>query len=77
LVNRQSAPRLFHEELARAFELITTDPGVGLRCRETKLPNVRRIHLYRIQYYLYYHIHGESVGVLAFWHSNRGATPRL
>jgi plasmid stabilization system protein ParE len=52
--NRPIAPDAFREELQRAFDLITSQPQVGTRARNIKLAGVRRVHLSRIRYYLYY-----------------------
>jgi len=75
--NRPASPELLYQELRRVFELITTQPAVGLRVEDTKLPNVRRVQLLRVRYDLYYRVRGETVSVLAFWQANRGASPRL
>jgi plasmid stabilization system protein ParE len=75
--NRLAAPDLFHEELARGFELITTQPGIGTRYLDTRLPGVRRLHLYRIRYYLYYRVIDDTVEVLALWHTSRGHGPPI
>jgi plasmid stabilization system protein ParE len=75
--NRPAVRDLFRQELTHAFDLITTEPGVGSRARDATLPDVRRIHLYRIHYYLFYRVRGAVVDVLAFWHTNRGAAPQL
>ena len=75
--NRRAASNLLREELARGFELITTHPEAGPRTRDVTLPEVRRLHLYRIRYYLYYRANTESVKILAFWHTSRGQAPEL
>jgi plasmid stabilization system protein ParE len=43
----------------------------------TKLAGVRRIHLSRIRYHLYYRVasHGGAVEILALWHTSRGKGP--
>jgi plasmid stabilization system protein ParE len=78
-VNRPSAPRAFDEELQRALELISTHPSVGFKAANVKLPGVRRIHLSRIQYHVYYRLSsdGKTVEVLALWHARRGSGPSL
>jgi plasmid stabilization system protein ParE len=63
--NRPAAPALFHDELARAFDLITLQPDIAPIARELDLVGVRRFHLSRIRYHLYYRHRGDLVEVLA------------
>ena len=57
---------------------ITTHPDIGPRALDVDLPEVRRLHLLRIHYYLYYRAVGEdAVEVLALWHTSRGQGPFL
>lgn len=75
--NRTAAPNAIQEELQRAFALVASQPDIGGRAANVKLPNVRRIYLPRVKYHLYYHVIDapERVEVVAFWHSRRGAAP--
>ena len=76
--NRHGAPGLFGQELERGFDLITAQPRIGVPALDAGLEGVRRVHLYRIHYHLYYRISGEAtVEVLAFWHTSRGRGPDL
>jgi plasmid stabilization system protein ParE len=77
--NRPKAPKAFLEELERALQLISSQPMIGARARNTKLIGVRRIHLARVHYYLYYRLttESETIDVLALWHTSRGKTPPL
>jgi plasmid stabilization system protein ParE len=59
--NRPDAPDAVRQEIARAFGLISSQPQMGARAVRTKLPNVRRIHLARIRYHLYYRITSSAV----------------
>lgn len=73
--NRRAA-RLFGQEIARGFELIRRDPGIAERFHELDDREVRRLHLPRIRYFLYYEIGDpETVEVLALWHTSRGTGP--
>ena len=74
--NRLDAPRAIEEEVARAFALLALHPAIGARARNERLIGVRRIHLSRIHYYLYYRVSAEAVDVLAFWHTGRGSAPQ-
>ncbi|MBA3792206.1 MAG: type II toxin-antitoxin system RelE/ParE family toxin [Rubrobacter sp.] len=74
--NRPEAPEAFREEIESAFELLRTYPSVGARASNTRLAGVRRIHLSRIRYHLYYRvILSEAVEILALWHTARGPGP--
>jgi plasmid stabilization system protein ParE len=77
--NRPKAPNAIYEELDRASTLIALQPQIGARATNVSLSDVRRLHLARIRYYLYYRVatDPERVEVLAFWHASRGTTPRL
>lgn len=75
--NRPAARSLFHRELRRGFELVTTRPEAGPPALDVELSGVRRIHLYRIRYHLYYTIEGDSVEILALWHTSREERPPL
>jgi len=75
--NRPAARGLFREELKRGFEIITTQPGIGASALDSGLTGVRRLHLSRIRYHLYYRFTAEAVEVLALWHTSRGTGPSL
>ena len=75
--NRDLAPKAFDEDLAEAFLLLSAEPGVGARVLHARAEGVRRLHLARIRYHLYYRIRGGEVEVLALWHTSRGAEPSL
>ena len=77
--NRSKAPAAFDEDLQQALYTITTRPGVGTQARSAKLPGVRRVHLHRVRYYLYYRLSpsADEIVVLSLWHMSRGAEPRL
>ena len=75
--NRDKAPEAFFEELERGLQLISAQPEIGSKARNIKLAGIRRIHLSRIRYFLYYRVISspESVEVIAFWHANRETEP--
>ena len=75
--NRPLAPEAFDEELAEAFSLLAVEPGIGVPVGNTRAPGVRRLHLARIHYFLYYRVRGEEVQVLRIWHTSRGTDPGL
>ena len=75
--NRPAAPDLLSDELEKAFDLITTQPHIGPPAPNVKTPGVRRFHLSRIHYHLYYRPKPDVVEVLALWHVRRGSGPDL
>lgn len=79
LQHRDKAPDALAEEIERAFDLIQVLPHSGQRIRHPTIPHLRRLHLARIHYYLYYQLidDEEFVEVLSLWHVRRGQPPEL
>ena len=75
--NRPLAPEALDEELAEAFSLLSKQAAIGAPALNTNTKGVRRVHLARVHYYLYYKVRGDEVQVLALWHTSRGSGPRL
>lgn len=75
--NRPKAPNAVREELERAAVLISLQPESGALARNVSLAGVRRIHLTRIRYYLFYRVASEAIQILALWHSSRHGKPAL
>jgi len=75
--NRDLAPQAFDEDLAEAFLLLSAEPGVGALVLRPPAQGVRRLHLARIHYHLYYRLRGDQVEVLALWHTSRGGEPSI
>jgi len=75
--NRPAAPGAIREELDRVLDLLRVRPDIGTLARRATLSGVRRVTLSRIRYYLYYRVVGDTIQVLAFWHTSRGAGPRM
>jgi plasmid stabilization system protein ParE len=75
--NRPLAPEAFDEELGEAFSVLGAEPGIGAPVLNVQAEGVRRLHLARIHYYLYYRVRRGQVDVLALWHTSRGAGPSL
>jgi plasmid stabilization system protein ParE len=77
--NRPAAPGAVQQEIARVFRLIALQPGVGAQAKNAQLPGVRRVHLSRVHYHLYYRVRSDpgAVEILALWHTSRGTSPRV
>lgn len=71
--NRPAAPDAFHDAIRNAFELISTRPNIGAVAANVELAGVRRIHLSKVGYYLYYRVktRPKAVEVLTLWHTSR------
>jgi len=77
--NRPKAPEAFAEDLERVFEIISSLPGTGEPVFHSRVKGLRRLLMGRVRYHLYYNVdqEGETVEVLALWHTSRGTTPTL
>lgn len=75
--NRPLAPGALDEELAEAFSLLSAEPGLGAPALNARTEGVRRVHLARVHYHLYYRVRRSQVEVLALWHTSRGVGPSL
>lgn len=78
-VNRPAAPEAVEDEVRKALSLIRSNPRIGARASNVKLSGVRRVHLSRIHYHLYYRLLSDPpcVEVLALWHTRRGSGPGI
>lgn len=77
LENRPAAPDALRADLRGAFVLLLRQPGVGVKVGNARLNGVRRLHLGRIRYFIYYQVRNEELVVLSVWHSNRRRQPIL
>ena len=77
--NRPKAPGAIRAELDRAASLIALQPQIGTRARNVALHGVRRLHLARIHYDLYYRRleAPPRLEILAFWHASRASRPPI
>lgn len=77
--NRPKAPNAIGEDLDRASSLIAVQPELGARARNVALPGVRRLHITRIRYDLYYRVVEvpKQLEILALWHSSLGSQPPI
>lgn len=72
--NRPAAPNALHDELAAALTLVADQPACGALVPSRVSKGVRRIHLARVDYHVYYRL---AVQVIALWHARRGSQPSL
>lgn len=73
--NRPSAPELFLEELAVAFEALVSVPLSGRVVRVRGLRGVRRVLLRSTRNHVYYQVQKDTVTVMAVWSAVRGRGP--
>lgn len=73
--NRSSAPELFLEELAVAFDALVSVPLGGRVVRARGLRGVRRTLLRSTRYHVYYQVRKDTVTVIAVWSAVRGTGP--
>ena len=71
LENRPAAPGAFRADLKGAFVLLLRQPDTGVKVGNTRLKGVRRLHLGRIRYFVYYRVRDDELVVLSVWHSSR------
>ena len=77
--HREGSPEALSEDLVRALDIITRQPGIGSPAASHRLQGVRRVLLPRVGYLLFYRVarRRRELQVLAFWHARRGASPKL
>jgi plasmid stabilization system protein ParE len=76
-VNRPAAPGAVRNDLQAALSLLLLRPDIGVRVMQASTPGVRRFHLDRIHYWVYYRVQGDRLEVLSVWHSSRGREPAV
>ena len=64
-LNRAAAPGAIADEIERAFALIRSQPRIGALARNASLLGVRRVHLGRVHYHLYYRVVPDAIEILA------------
>jgi plasmid stabilization system protein ParE len=75
--NRPAAPGAVRKALEAAFAVLLEQPGMGGVVTEASSPSVRRFHVDRIRYWVYYRVRGTRLEVLSVWHSSRGGDPSV
>jgi|SRR5665213_417133 len=76
-VNRPLAPGAVRDELEEAVAILKAQSEIGAVAFSARIQDVRRIHLSRIHYFLYYRAQPGRIDVLALWHTSRGTGPHL
>jgi len=69
---------LLSPSLNALCNFIASQPAIGARATNVKLAGVRRVHLARVHYHLYYRVTSEpAIEILAVWHTSRGTSLEL
>ena len=76
-VNRPAAPGAVRQDLEVALGLLLVQPGIGSVVQQASSPDVRRFHVDRIRYWVYYRVKRNRLEVVSLWHSSRGRGPRV
>jgi plasmid stabilization system protein ParE len=65
------------QELQNVLDLLLVQPDIGAPVEEASSPGVRRFHVERIRYWLYYRVRDNRLEVVSVWHSSRGSGPTV
>ncbi len=76
-INRSAAPGAVHQDLRAALNLLLVQPDIGARVNEASSPDVRRLHLDRVRYWIYYRVRRNRLEILSVWHSSRDSGPTV
>ena len=76
-VNRPAAPGAVRHDLQAALNLLLVQSDIGVRVNEASSPDVSRLHLDRIRYWVYYRVRRNRLEVLSVWHSSRSGGPAV
>ena len=64
-------------DLEATLGLLLEQPDIGSRVEQASSPGVRRLHLDRVGYWVYYRVRQDRLEVVSVWHSRRGGGPAL
>ena len=75
--NRPAAPGAVRSDLKTTLDVLLQQPLIGSRVEQASSPDVRRFHVDRVSYWIYYRVRGTRFEVLSVWHSSRGNGPAV
>jgi len=73
--NRPSAPGAISADFGESVALLAEQPGIGAEYEGSRTPEVRRLYLGRVRYFIYYKVESGSLNILSFWHARRESPP--
>jgi plasmid stabilization system protein ParE len=75
--NRPAAPGAVRQDLEAALSLLVEQPGIGAEVAGQGSADIRRFHIDRIRYWVYYRVRGQRLEIVSVWHSSRGIGPSI
>jgi plasmid stabilization system protein ParE len=75
--NRPAAPGAVRKDLKAALELLLEQPDLGSKVEQASSAGIRRFHLDRVHYWVYYRVRANRLEVVSVWHSSRSAGPAV
>ena len=75
--HRPAAPGVVRKDLEAALALLVDQPSLGGQVPTATSPGIRRFHVDRIHYWVYYRVRENRLEVVSVWHSSRGAGPSV
>lgn len=75
--HRPAAPGAVRKDLEAALAVLVEQPGLGVEVPQASCRGIRRFHVDRIRYWVYYRVRGKRLEVVSVWHSSRGAGPSV
>ena len=76
-VNRPAAPGAVRQDFEAALALLLVQNDIGSKVLQASSPDVRRFHVDRIRYRVYYRVRGKRLEVVSIWHASRSSGPTL
>lgn len=75
--NKPAAPGAVTKDIGESLKLPAEQPGIGSKYGGTRTPDVRRLFLGQIGYFVYCREFAGSLEALALWHASREKQPSL
>jgi plasmid stabilization system protein ParE len=75
--NRPAAPGAVAKDVGVLLNLLAEQPSIGSEYKGARAPEIKRVFLSRIGYFIYYRASSDALEVLAFWHARRGSGPSI
>jgi plasmid stabilization system protein ParE len=75
--NRPAAPGAVRKDLKAPLGLLREQPDIGSKVEQASSAGVRRFHLDRIRYWVYYRVRANRLELVSVWHSSRSGGPAV
>lgn len=77
VANRPGAPDAVRKDLQGTLALLLEQPDIGGAVGQASAPGIRRFHVERIRYWVYYRVRRNRLEVVSVWHASRGGGPTV